>query len=867
MLMQMLSMYTTTITLVLCLSLDHIIANDKGLVNIQRDHCLSAAPRILSQTEKEILCDQSHLYGESPAECAATVNLPSTRRLVDKQINHVLRLCEKASSVGPALCWNALSNDLKFSSDHDLQDQIHRLCENAQDHLPADCFTQLHQKFGSNSRNKEDQDVILTTCRAFHGNVDFLVQCIKDAPMLIEKTLRFQLCSKGHEQFPKVLECAKNLLHGRVPASIATQVCATSYEQDISPETCCLAADKHLRQWKDHEKVALCSNTSTETPVECVQALQNRLRYKFSQRHLFETHHYIDLCALSQNATRTMQCLDILPINTFSVKEQVSLCGHSTLTASEKDGKEMIENVFPALCAARAKLLRLSRSDLIVTLCENASSMAPSDCFENAPKSLSMSSRVALCRHTTSLAPVDCIRSIKWQYLSEEQRVQLCSRVESNGPAKCINALSNGDFVENFGVKVCLHAINEAPAFCSRDAPSQFTDAEKAELCKDAKDDGPASCANFSVTKLKSNLQKAQLCQGAKSIAPAKCAIAAPHGMKPQEVIALCQHAENEMPAKCAQEPFASIVPTRATAQVCALAKTLTPAHCLVSKMRQRSPMTQHVIDECRATIAQPSSIEIVKFAYDCAVLMPKCPLSLYAVVLDQYGERMPQLNEGLVRLEVRPDQPILSETMEGNMLVPIENGTVIFTNIHFLLAGDFSMHLRSSLFPETVTRIHIFENLKEKQKENLCRSLFGLLQCTSKYKNVDESIHFLEIPSKKILEALVCEEMWDPYGIRREFTNSDVVLYSIPSISYRFMTGIGVPNAKMTLWECLDLPKGANKSEIRKAYHKKSLEWHPDKWGRSSTSMRERVDQIYSLISKAYHELTNMSISTLAEN
>lgn len=60
-----------------------------------------------------------------------------------------------------------------------------------------------------------------------------------------------------------------------------------------------------------------------------------------------------------------------------------------------------------------------------------------------------------------------------------------------------------------------------------------------------------------------------------------------------------------------------------------------------------------------------------------------------------------------------------------------------------------------------------------------------------------------------------------------------------------------------MSAWDCLGLDEGANKSQIRRAYHRKSLEWHPDKWSSAETvGLRARVEQIYALITHAYNDL-----------
>lgn len=60
-----------------------------------------------------------------------------------------------------------------------------------------------------------------------------------------------------------------------------------------------------------------------------------------------------------------------------------------------------------------------------------------------------------------------------------------------------------------------------------------------------------------------------------------------------------------------------------------------------------------------------------------------------------------------------------------------------------------------------------------------------------------------------------------------------------------------------MSPWTCLGLVEGANRSQIRRAYHRKSLEWHPDKWSSADTIMlRSQVAHIYALITHAYHNL-----------
>lgn len=76
----------------------------------------------------------------------------------------------------------------------------------------------------------------------------------------------------------------------------------------------------------------------------------------------------------------------------------------------------------------------------------------------------------------------------------------------------------------------------------------------------------------------------------------------------------------------------------------------------------------------------------------------------------------------------------------------------------------------------------------------------------------------------------------------------------------------MSVPTAGMSAWTCLGLEEGANKSQIRRAYHRKSLEWHPDKWSSAETvSLRARVEQIYALITHAYSDLFHAAGATTA--
>jgi hypothetical protein len=101
------------------------------------------------------------------------------------------------------------------------------------------------------------------------------------------------------------------------------------------------------------------------------------------------------------------------------------------------------------------------------------------------------------------------------------------------------------------------------------------------------------------------------------------------------------------------------------------------------------------------------------------------------------------------------------------------------------------------------------------------------------------------------------------------------VVSSTLPSgetyVQYRYgidaiWTGKGLPREEMSYFERLDLPETVTDvKEVRRAYHRKSLQWHPDRWsgltntltGLSAELYGIAVQGAFELIAEAYKELT----------
>jgi len=66
------------------------------------------------------------------------------------------------------------------------------------------------------------------------------------------------------------------------------------------------------------------------------------------------------------------------------------------------------------------------------------------------------------------------------------------------------------------------------------------------------------------------------------------------------------------------------------------------------------------------------------------------------------------------------------------------------------------------------------------------------------------------------------------------------------------------VPREDMSSWERLGVTADADRRAVRRAYHRRSLEWHPDKWRSVDLlpAWRRQLEGVYALVTQAYAEL-----------
>ncbi|KAJ0392271.1 hypothetical protein P43SY_005492 [Pythium insidiosum] len=840
-------------------------------------------PRSFSSHQRQQLCRHADELGDGPARCAtAAVGRHVLKTPTPDEFARLLALCDSARDAGPATCWAAFPSTMAS----DWRAAMLRVCRGAADARPAACVQRA--KSVVQQPSSATIDAVAELCAAFDGDLDVLGDCLQTAPRSLPEDGRLRLCRHARaSSVPSAVDCAKQLLSRRhVHADVVAEVCATADRtRDREPQTCVLTATQALRWMEPAALPVLCGDAApaSSAPVDCAVALRSWFDTTYRSRTGALSYASLALlCRQARDATAVAAiraCAQQLPRELFAVDAVQRLCrppadaqaSESTPAQCVLDARRLL---FPSSSSSPAKQ---EQAELLVALCDGAFSRAPSLCVAQGKTSLLRDLQpqdlVALCRGATSEAPQRCLRSIRasiLQRLGASQATQLCAGATSLaiGPADCANALepAGASVLSAHGVALCHGATSVAPAECFLSAPRHFADAVKTSLCRSATSStGPLQCAALAVSRLPQALDKAELCRGAASVSPSVCANAAPFGMSARDLLTLCALAEDDTPARCAQlVPPTLGIAWPAVAAVCQRARHTTPANCLVFRVRRREAVGPQLLRDCRAVRAEPSTLEVASFGFECAELLPGCPILLTALVLDQFGQEMPSLHGGHVHVSATadgaPDELVL---IAGPTLAPIVNGTARFERFRFSVAGNFTLRLRSpSVADSFLARLQIHENVTARETTDRCTRLFSAMTCPSELPtspHTSVSMTLLALAHRYVFAALSCEAFWldEHSGLRFHGVTPTTRLYSLHTMAYKLLTGHGIPTASMRPWELLGVAADANRSTIRKAYHRLSLEWHPDKWSTAlATPLRDRVEHIYALVNQAYEQL-----------
>jgi hypothetical protein len=179
------------------------------------------------------------------------------------------------------------------------------------------------------------------------------------------------------------------------------------------------------------------------------------------------------------------------------------------------------------------------------------------------------------------------------------------------------------------------------------------------------------------------------------------------------------------------------------------------------------------------------------------------------------------------------------------------------------------------------ITKMRVVDNPTMKQSEG-CLFVFNQLDCPVVSSPVDvkqwtSSFPFEVgmLPPRLYAQVLLCRNTLDLWSIA-----VDTLSNGWTHVKYRFgidsvWTGKGLPREEMSFFERLELREGTTDlKQIRRAYHKKSLQWHPDRWSALTSNTSSYSSEVYTLavsgafelIAEAYKGLSEQNIGVEAE-
>ncbi|GMF26009.1 unnamed protein product [Phytophthora fragariaefolia] len=825
----------------------------------------------------------------------------------------LVRSCRRAQDERPAKClllWLEISRTLNKRDGQDALDIASVLCRNFGGQVDAlkQCMKQVapHLRIGAGSEIATFQ-----FCQGIRDgkNLRAAVQCASKlgrrhiAPSIIAQVCAETLSVSEAQPHHCFLEAQQKLRWMDLAAQVS--LCKDSPAPAATvPVSCAMemkrASRSLLPSGFSSEPLgvlvaSLCHGAANATIVlECVRLLPVRA---------FTADQAVRLCAASSMPTK-------LSDNEGFVSLYPTSCASQARSILQR-----------ALLVDGSNDLGMSASAAAVQVCEAATSHAPSKCLADTQHDQALSARlwVQLCQHATSNAPQLCVKSLRKfvnsQRLDIYAAVAACQQAEYLGPADCVTELFQvaPGVSGKVAAQLCHAAKNSGPARCFSAAPFVYDDVLKISLCMLAENTAPALCAESVITRLANQPSvKVALCRGATTSAPVACASEAPLGMDEANLVILCRLATSIAPARCAQEvPTFLRVPWNQVALVCAGARSSTPGHCLAhhtrhSRLLLRTLDATQIVTECRLAVAQASTLGLAKSSYNCPELRSWCPLQLVVNVLDQYGDVMPetylqeQRSSSIMyvsgvytgaydqeRNYIGRGQP----TLEGPTYAAIINGSATFSNLLFTAAGEFILTFRTGgRVTEEVVRVVVHPDKAADALQNRCEELFKHFQCSIQLPTQNDQNHEMQtllLHRVFYFNAISCEQYWiDNIGGPSFvcFSARNDALYALPRLLYYLITYEGyerplfllslltvqmhfrnsnVPRADMSAWDLLGLREGeTNRGAIRRAYHRRSLEWHPDKWHSMAAALpspwQQELANVYVLITQAYVQLSN---------
>lgn len=560
--------------------------------------------------------------------------------------------------------------------------------------------------------------------------------------------------------------------------------------------------------------------------------------------------------ATEPNPIASAECFKAIP-HDLPVASAVALC------------REVADSRV-AGCAKSARHI-VGDSDDLVVLCRHASSSIPAHCAKTAFRlGAQKHLAAALCAGSTSLAPASCFAAAP-QQISAALRAMTCTGAQSTTPGLClVAAMPRGLRAQVDGAVCPLSQESGSP-------PRQGLDHRlAARLCQNASNDGPASCGHKAPLQM-SHDDVNVLCAAAgrpQGESTARCATAAlMAGLSSSSSATLCRGAGSNAPAVCASAVAPRIVEAgRVT--LCRGASSNAPARCANSLPTSRPPSAEDLA-ECRIAVPRPSGLQITNLGHDGENLFPDQPIRATVQVLDQWGGEIPSDSSTVVRASIAlQGSNGVTVNAHGRSNATI-NGLAHFSHISFSGSGSltlqFSIDTGAGEVSVPLAAAHVI--VAETEHGAIirrCGRLFSSLACPleARAARVSETReHEQSVPTEAVSalsggaaaawSMFTCQHILEANGVRVAYLSSVTTgpltawLWYHPGIE-TLETGAGLPTRDQPAWDRLGVDRDAGEREVRRAYYRQSLLWHPDRWVRHSMHTA-RAQEVFEVISEAY--------------
>ncbi|KAJ1450781.1 hypothetical protein M885DRAFT_531439 [Pelagophyceae sp. CCMP2097] len=851
------------------LGAQHTVALCAAASTAAPGECASAFPPAADDAEKVALCARAVPGLEK--EPAACVKALAAAGALDAATRTAV--CGTARSDAPAKCFVALS---KKRTDLGVDDVV-RLCAPTASEA---CALSKHLKNAA-------PNVVVELCAG--GGTEAAAQCFSRAPMQFEAAAAARLCAGADAvTLPVVLACAADLAKRAKKEDVTARAAAFCKKGGSLP---CVAESGALPL---ADALDLCAGggraaPAERTPSKAAKATKTPQPAAETGASAAKCHHAAKKARLGDQASQLCrgalsaapgECAVLAPY-TMDAESKVVLCHNlGAIDAPPEVAKQHAKR--RAECAAEA--LRQYGSAQAnyaeaAALCRGAIDSGPPDCVGHARRPLAGAFGArdvdALCRGAVAAAaqaPVRCASQVlrdaklRRRTVDAQTIAALCAAVDGNALAAAIAdcARSSGNLHKDALQRLCRARGRPAAQIDAAAACFAATDSRLASLDAEA---------------------RAALC----GTAP----VEAPHG-----------------PAKCAQR--ASVAEAGLSAaqvlELCAGARDATPAHCAIFRRIGGSGDAgrfRRSADDCRRATSVASSLDVAELTYEGKAeahrrLRRREKIRCTLRVLDQFGRFL----EGDSRTVVVASMALQGSngaTLDGRKSAVARAGVVTLDELSFSKPGNFTLRFRLAADPAAAADdaaphgaaafVHVSPDADFGFDSPAGRCAFALF--SSAQSHVDGGLDgddaggaaaaFATVGVRLGAGALArpatfrCRERlaeagfvvadgwggatWVWYRAGLVAIEASLLLPEAAARAFR----PAVPTAATALHAVLGVEPGATAKQVRKAYHRLSLQWHPDRWV-GFPHYLEHVNRIFDIVSDAHQQLTNETKSQPAD-